>query len=116
MIRALILIFGVLIAIGGVVAAWNGVGAMDDITKLEAQIYGQKNNRAAQRAGEAGKERIAEFERQMEEKRTERNIWIGGAIGALALGVAMAMLSLSRKRKASNATLVPAQDQKELNS
>ena len=111
MIKTLVLIVGLLITVGAVAAAWFGVGAMDDMTKLDNEIYVQQAYNAHTHAGEAGEQKIADIEHQIEAKQNERNIWFGAAIGAMAVGLAMALLSLPRKKKVADRELVQAQNQ-----
>jgi hypothetical protein len=113
MIKALVLIAGLLVVVGAVTAAWFGVGVSEDIQKLDAQIYAQRSDNAYKRAGEAGEKKIAAYQQQIEEKKGERTIWFGAALGAFAVGLAMTFLSMTgkRKRKVSDDGLVPAQSQ-----
>jgi hypothetical protein len=108
LVRVLALVTGLFIAGGGVYAAWIGSGVDEDIRGLEAQIYKQRSDNAYHRAGEAGEKKIEELQQQVEEKKSERNIWFGAAAGAVAFGVALALLPLmSRKRKPSATAPVP---------
>jgi hypothetical protein len=111
MIKAMVLIAGLLIVAGAVAAAWIGLGLMDDMTKLDNEIYVQQAYNSHIRAGEAGEKKIADIEHQIEAKKNERNIWFGAAIGAMAVGLAMALLSLPRKKKVADRELVQAQNQ-----
>jgi hypothetical protein len=117
LIKTLMVVVGLLIAVGGVYAAWLGLGAIDNIRGLEQEIYKQTAENAYGRGGgEAGKQKIADSEHKIEEKKVERNIWFGVAVGGLVVGLSIALLPLallpsSRKRKDSAAKLAPAPDQ-----
>jgi hypothetical protein len=111
MIKTLVLFVGLLIAVGAIAAAWMGLEVMDYMTKLDNEIYVQKAYNDHIHAGEAGEKKIADIEHQIESKKNERNIWFGAAIGAMAVGLAMALLSLPRKKKIKDRELVPAQNQ-----
>jgi hypothetical protein len=116
MIRTLVVIVGLLITVGAIAAAWVGFGAMDDMIHLDASISVQQSDNIYRHAGEAGESKIADFEHQIEAKRNERNMWFGVAIGAMAVGPATALLSLSRKKKVANREVAPAQSQEATDS
>src|SRR6266852_7633335 len=109
MIKTLVLIVGLLITVGAVAAAWFGVGAMDAMEKLDNEITMQTSDNAYRHACEAGEKKIADIRHRIEEKKSERNIWFGGAFGAMAVGLAVALLSLPLKKRVADRGLVPAQ-------
>jgi hypothetical protein len=110
-IKTLIALVGVLIAGGGMAAAWYATGSSDDITKIEAEIYKQRSDNAFRRAGEAGEKKIADMEQQIKEKETERNIRFGVAGAGLIVGLGMALVPWVGKRKTFAARPAPAPDQ-----
>jgi hypothetical protein len=114
MIKILLRIVGLLIVLGAVAAAYEGLEKVDDIRRKEQSVYVQRSQNAYGGHGESpevGEEKIAEFEREIEAKKTWRNIWFGGAALALVGGLGIALAPLSSKRKVSVAGQAPAQNQ-----
>jgi hypothetical protein len=111
MIKILIAVVGVLIAGGGMAAAWFATGSADDITKIEAEIYKQRSENARPGSGAGGEKKIADMEQQIKEKETERNIRFGVAGAGLVVGLGLALLPWVGKRKTSSAGLPPAPNQ-----
>ena len=114
MIKILLPIVGLLIVVGAVAAAWKGFEKVDDVRRLEQSIYVQRSQNARGGPGtstEAGEEKIAEFEREAEAKKTERNIWFGVGAAAMVVGLGIALVPSSRKRRVSVAEPSPAQSQ-----
>jgi hypothetical protein len=101
MMTTLLRVAGLLLAIEGVAAAPLGFRANDDIQGLENQIY--KDTAEQARPGgqkEAATKSIAESEQRINGKKIERNLWFGGALVAVVVGICMALLPASGKRKA----------------
>ncbi|MFL5242272.1 MAG: hypothetical protein ACJ8FY_09205 [Gemmataceae bacterium] len=112
MVKILLRIFGMAAVVGGGVAAWYGLESADDVRRLEQSIYVQRSQNAYSRspaAKETGQAKIEEFERGIEKKKTEKNIWFGVAVVALIIGVGIVVLPSSRKRKASVTDPAPVQ-------
>jgi hypothetical protein len=104
-------IVGLLVAVSAVYLVWRGVDAQDsargeenEITKLTSE------NAYRHRTGEAAEEKLAGPRQRMQEKQTESYLWFGGAAGAVAVGLAMALLPSVRRspRKRKDAVAEPA--------
>jgi hypothetical protein len=108
MIRLGLRVAGVLIVLGGVAAAWFGIGANDDIPGLEGNINTTRSEMAGKRRPrEKGEVEIAKFEREIWWKKTERNVLLGVATVALIVGFGLMLLPSSRKRKVTSIAVVP---------
>jgi hypothetical protein len=103
MVMTLLRVVGLLLAIWGVGAIWGRFGAIDEIGKLEQEIYVQKSQIAYGRGfgSRAGEKKIAECEQAIEKKKTERTIWFGAAAVGLVVGLGAALAPSARKRKVS---------------
>lgn len=98
MIRALLLIVGLLVAGAAVYPTWQGAEANEDmhkwkneITKLESAKLGGKLR--------GGDLEIEKAQERVEDKTIVRNLWFVVAVETLILGVGLAVLPSSRKRK-----------------
>jgi hypothetical protein len=111
MIKALMCVVGLLIVGGAVYAAWTGDGVNRDMEKLDMEIVKQTSENAYKHAGEEGDKKIAAIQKQIEEKKGERNIWFGAAIGGGIVGLVLALLPFTGKRKVAHSGMVTAQDQ-----
>jgi hypothetical protein len=113
-IKILLRVAGVLIALGGVAAAWVGSERHRYAEQVGQNIYVERSQMANPGAGaarkEAGEKKIAEWEQEIEETKTETYLWFGGAAAALVVGVSMALLPSTRKRKVSVPKQAPAQN------
>jgi hypothetical protein len=108
MMKLLLRVGGVLIVVGGLAAAWFGIGANDDISGLEGNINTTKSEIAGKRRPlEKGESEIANFEREIWWKKTERNGLLGVATVALIVGFGLILLPSSPKRKVSSVAVVP---------
>jgi hypothetical protein len=91
-------------------AAYFGFEAMDtlglenDIAAREAEVSRKNISK------EKGEQQIAGYRQEIEEKNLRRNIWLAVAAGALVVGVALALLPSSGKRKAAADEPAPGQD------
>jgi len=102
MIKILIAVVGVLIAGGGIAAAWFATGSNDDITKIEAETVKLRSANARGRGGEAEDQKIQDRGKQeIADKEIERNIRYGVAGAGLLVGLSMALLPWVGKRKTS---------------
>jgi hypothetical protein len=112
MIKLLLRIAGVLIAVGGVAAAWMGLERVEDIRKLDSEIYVQLSQGAfgGPRNKEKADKKIEETKEKIETTTTQRNIWLGAAAVALIVGLGMALLPSSRKRKVRAARSTPTEN------
>jgi hypothetical protein len=111
MIKILVAVVGVLIAGGGIAAAWFATGSNDEITKIEAETSTLRNANARGRGGEAEDQKIQDRGKQeIAEKETERNIRYGVAGAGLLVGLSMALLPWVGKRKTSAPRPVAAPD------
>jgi uncharacterized protein YjeT (DUF2065 family) len=110
--KILLRIIGLFMVIGAVVAVWFGFERIEEARGLEQNIYTQRsqNVRRSPGAKEAGLNKITEFERDIEAKKVERNLWLGGALVALVAGLGLALGPTSRKRKISVATPTPSSE------
>jgi hypothetical protein len=112
MIKAVIRIVGMLIALGGAAAGWFGVETTDEIRGLENEITVQ-TAAIARAKGNApkAKAKITECEQEIEAKRTQRNFRWGVAVGALIVGLGMAIGPSVERRKPRAARPAPEKDQ-----
>jgi hypothetical protein len=103
MIKSLLQLVGGLLVAGGMVAVWMGFERMEEIHKLDAEIYMQGSQGAygGAKGKKAAEKKIDEAEQALEAKKIERNIWFGAAAGGVVVGLAAVLLPSSRKRKAS---------------
>jgi hypothetical protein len=111
MIKMLIAAVGVVIALGGVAAAWFATESSANIVSIEAERYKQLSDNAYRHAGAEGEKKIAELDQQIKNKEMERNIRYGVACAGLLVGLSMALLPfVTWKRKTSAAALAPEKD------
>jgi hypothetical protein len=107
-IKVLIAIVGVLIAGGGLTAAWFATGSNREITSIEAEVVKLRSENARARGGEEEDRKIQERgNEEIKNKELERNIRYGVAGAGLLVGLSLALLPfVTWKRKASAAGLV----------
>src|SRR5262245_15806187 len=114
MLKTLLLIVGLLIAVGGALyPVWRGVEAHEEIRGLEMNIYREESFMAYRPSNkEKSEESIAGWRRQIEEKQAESNVWYIAAAGPVVVGLGVIGLALfcpwSRKRKVAAAEPAPA--------
>jgi hypothetical protein len=109
MLKILLRIVGVLLILAALPAAWLGFEAMDTLG-LENDISAREAEIGKRITKERGEEQIAGYRRQIAEKNVQRNIWLPVAAGALVVGVGLALLPSSGKRKVPVAEPAPGQD------
>src|SRR6516165_4991665 len=109
MVQILLRILGVFLVLGALYAAWLGVDANADITPSENTIQVQRSALAGKKTSkEKADEEISKAEREIEEKKTQRNLGLGGAVVGLIVGFGLILMPSPRKRKAPAAA--PAQE------
>jgi hypothetical protein len=114
MLKTVLVVVGLLVAIGGALyPVWRGVDAREAIRGLEMNIYRERSLIAYRPANkEQGEENIAGWQREIEAKQTESNLWFAVAAGPVVVGIGIIGVALvspwSRKRKVPAAEPVPA--------
>ena len=109
MVQILLRILGVFLVLGALYAAWLGVDANADITPSENTIQVQRSALAGKKTSkEKADEEISKAEREIEEKKTQRNLGLGGAVVGLIVGFGLILMPSPRKRKSPAAA--PAQE------
>jgi hypothetical protein len=108
MITTLLRVVGLLIAVGGLAAGWMGFVAVDEIKGLEGNRDVAITHKGRSGTKEAGEKKIADAEQAVEKKKTERNLWFGAGAGGLVVGLVLALLPSSGKRKVPAAAPAPA--------
>jgi hypothetical protein len=109
MVKILLRILGVLLVAAAPLAAWRGFVARDDIRGLENGIDTTRSEMAYRLPKQKGEEKIAEYRQRIEAKQRDRDLWFELAAGAVVVGICLAFLPSSRKRKVPAAGPVPAQ-------
>jgi hypothetical protein len=110
--KTLLQVVGVLLAVGGLVAGWMVFEATEDIRKQEQEISNQHlemaNPGARGATKERGKQIIAESEREIQKKKTERIVW--GVVAAIAFvgGLCMALLPSGKRKRPAGPAPAPS--------
>jgi hypothetical protein len=101
MFKVVLRLFGLLLAVGGVVALWFAFEAIDEIRGQDNNIRTLTAQMEARRISrQRGEEGVAEAEQAIMIKSSQRDRWFATAVAALVLGVgAVCMPSSARKRK-----------------
>ena len=110
MTKILLGVVGVLVAAGGTAALWVGYDKFQDADQLGMDIYNEKSEMAYGKGParrEQGQKKIADWEKEIDAKKTESYIWFGAGPVAIIAGATLALLPWLGKRKRPGARPAP---------
>ncbi len=99
MLRAAMILIGLVLAGGALYPTWRGFDSHHDIRAWENEIVKIQSEMIRNKKKED--ERIGEAQTKIEECTRDRNLWSAAAGGALIFGLGLVLLPSSSRRKRS---------------
>jgi hypothetical protein len=111
--RLLLAVVGLLIAAGGLYAAWAGFVVLEDVRGLDNDLYQKRSEMAYKKASkETVDKTVADYDKKIDRKKTEGNLWLGAGVAGLVVGLGMAVgaLVVGHGRAPASPAPAPKQD------